>query len=55
MKVDYLRVQVGRAECEACGSKLEVSGTIPAFALVHRETEIKPVWRWLVSVTFRIY
>ena len=39
MKVDYLRVQVGRATCEACSSNLEVSGTIPAFAPVHRETK----------------
>ena len=39
MKVDYLRVQVGRARCEACSGNLEVSGTIPAFAVVHRETE----------------
>ena len=39
MKVDYLRVQVGRATCEACSGNLEVSGTIPAFALVHRETK----------------
>ena len=39
MKVDYLRVQVGRATCEACSGNLDVSGTIPAFAVVHRETE----------------
>ena len=39
MKVDYLRVQVGRATYEACSGNLEVSGTIPAFALVHRETK----------------
>ena len=34
MKVDYLRVQVWRATCEACSGNLEVSGTIPAFAQV---------------------
>ena len=39
MKVDYLRVQVGRATCEACSGNLEVSGTVPAFAVVHRETK----------------
>ena len=39
MKVHYLRVQVGRTTCEACSGNWEVSGTIPAFALVHRETE----------------
>ena len=39
MKVDYLRVQVGTATCEACSGNLEVSGTIPAFALVHRKTK----------------
>ena len=39
MKVDYLRIQVGRATCEACSGNLEVSGTIPAFALVPRETK----------------
>ena len=39
MKVDYLRVQVGRATCEACSDNLEVSGTVPAFAVVHRETK----------------
>ena len=33
MKVDYLRAQVGRATCEACSGNLEVSGTIPAFAV----------------------
>ena len=37
MKADYLRVQVGRATCEACSGNFEVSGTIPAFPLVHRE------------------
>jgi hypothetical protein len=30
MKVDYLRVQLGRATWEACSGNLEVSGTIPA-------------------------
>ena len=39
MKVDYLTVQVWRATCEACSGNLEVSGTIPAFAQVHRETK----------------
>ena len=39
MKIDSLRVQVGRATCEACSGNLEVSETIPAFALVHRETK----------------
>ena len=39
MKVDYLGVQVGRATCEACSGNLDVSGTIPAFALVPRETK----------------
>ena len=39
MKVDYLTVQVWRATCEACSGNWEVSGTIPAFAAVHRETE----------------
>ena len=39
MKVDYLRVRVGRATCEACSGNLEVSGTIPAVAVVHRETK----------------
>ena len=39
MKVDYLTVQVGRATCEACSGNLEVSGTITAFAVVHRETK----------------
>ena len=38
MKVEYLRVQVRRAACEACSGNFEVSGTIPAFALVPRET-----------------
>ena len=37
MKVDYLRIQVGWATCEACSGNLEVSGTIPAFALVQSE------------------
>ena len=37
MKADYLRVQVGRATCEACRGNFEESGTIPAFPLVHRE------------------
>ena len=37
MKVDYLTVQVRRATCEACSGNLDVSGTIPAFALVARE------------------
>ena len=39
MKVDYLRVQVGRATCEACSGNLELSETIPAFALGPRETK----------------
>ena len=39
MKVDYLTVQAGRATYEACSGKFEVSGTIPAFAVVHRETK----------------
>ena len=39
MKVDFLRVQVWRATCEACSGNLEVSGAIPVFALVHRETK----------------
>ena len=39
MKVDYLTVQVWRATREACSGNLAVSGTIPAFALVHRETK----------------
>ena len=39
MKVDYIRVQVGRATCEACSGNLEVSGTVPAFGLVLRETK----------------
>ena len=38
MKVYYLRVQVWRATCEACSGNWEVSGTIPAFAVVHKET-----------------
>ena len=38
MKVEYLRVQVRRAACEACSGNFEVSGTIPAFALIPRET-----------------
>ena len=33
MKVDYLRVQVGGATCEAFSGNLEVSGTIPVFVL----------------------
>ena len=37
-KVDYLRVKVGRATCETCSGNLEVSGTIPAFALIQSET-----------------
>ena len=32
-------VKVGRATCEACSDNLEVSGTIPAFAQVHRESK----------------
>ena len=39
MKVDYLTVQVWRATCEACSGNLEVSETIPTFAVVHRETK----------------
>ena len=39
MKVDYLTVQVWRATCEARSGNWEVSGTIPAFAVVHRETK----------------
>ena len=39
MTVDYLTVQVWRATCEACSGNLEVSGTIPAFALVYKETK----------------
>ena len=39
MKVDYLRVQVGRATCEARSGNMEVSETIPAFAVVHRESK----------------
>ena len=39
IKFDYIRVQVGRATCEASSGKLAISGTIPAFVLVHRETE----------------
>ena len=39
MKVGYLRVQVWWATYEACSGNLEVSGTIPVFALVHRETK----------------
>ena len=39
MKVDFLRIQLGRAICEVCIGNLEVSGTIPAFAQVHRETK----------------
>ena len=39
MKADYLTVQVWRATCEACNGNLEVSETIPAFAVVHRETK----------------
>jgi hypothetical protein len=39
MKVDYLRVQVGRATLEACTGNLEVSETIPAFAPVPSETK----------------
>ena len=35
----FLRVQVWRATFEACSGNFEVSGTIPAFALVHRETK----------------
>jgi hypothetical protein len=42
MKVDYLTVQVWRATCEACSGNLEVSGTIPAFAVVHKENQEKP-------------
>ena len=49
MKVDYLRVQVWRATSEACSGNVEVWGTIPAFALVHREAKKKPVSRWPVS------
>ena len=44
MRNNILEVRVGRATCEACSGNLEVSGTIPAFAVVHRETE-KNVWR----------
>ena len=39
MKVDYLTVQVWRATCEACSGNLAVSGTVPAFAVVRRETK----------------
>ena len=39
MKADYLTVQVWSATCEACSGNWEVSGTIPAFAVVHRETK----------------
>ena len=39
MKVDYLRVQVWRATCEACSGNLELLGTVPAFALRPRETK----------------
>ena len=39
MEVGCLRVQVGRATFEACSGNLEVSGTIPTFALVPRETK----------------
>ena len=39
MKVNYVTVQVRRATCEACSGNFEVSGTIPAFALVHGETK----------------
>ena len=39
MKVDCLTVQVWRATCEACSGNLAVSGNIPAFAVVHRETK----------------
>ena len=39
MKVNYLRVQVWRATCEACSGKLEAWGTITAFVVVHRETK----------------
>ena len=44
MKVDYLRVQVGRATREACSGNLDVSGTIPAFAKVHSETKKRLCW-----------
>jgi hypothetical protein len=39
VNVDFLRVQVWMATCGACNGNVEVSGTIPAFALVPRETK----------------
>ena len=54
MKVDYLTVQVGRATCEACSGNLEVSGSIPAFAQVHRETKKKTCVEMAGLRTYRI-
>ena len=39
MKVDYVTIQVWKATCEAYSGNLEISGTIPAFAVLHRETK----------------
>ena len=39
LRNNFLKVQIWRATCEACSGNLEVSGTIPAFAVVHRETK----------------
>ena len=42
LRNNFLKVRVGRATCEACSGNLEVSGTIPAFGIVHRETKKNP-------------
>ena len=39
LRNSFLKVRIGRATCEAYSGNLEVLGTIPAFALVHRETK----------------
>jgi hypothetical protein len=41
MKIDSLTVHVWRAAYEACSGNLEVSATIPAFVVVHRENQEK--------------
>ena len=35
MTVDYLTVRVWSATCEACSGNLEVSATVPPFAVVN--------------------
>ena len=37
LRNSFVKVRVRRATCVACSGNLEVSGTIPAFALVHGE------------------